>query len=64
MTRLVAQFVRDDSGQDLIEYVLLGSFVSLAAYTTANTLGGNLSGWYNQVALWVAGASGQVPAAP
>ena len=39
MKNLIARFVREDAGQDLIEYALLGSFVSLAAYVGANFLG-------------------------
>ena len=50
------RFVRDDQGQDLIEYALLGSFVSLAAYTGANLLGTSLDSWYTAV-------SGEVDAA-
>lgn len=58
---LVARFVQDEQGQDLIEYVLIGSFVSIGALTGATLLGGNLDGWYNAVAGWVAGASAAVP---
>ena len=47
MKNLIARFVRDEQGQDLIEYALLGSFVSLAAYAGANALGGALNGWYD-----------------
>ena len=64
MKRLIARLVRDDQGQDLIEYVLIGSFVSLGAAVAATTLGGNLNTWYGAVATWVAGATGAVPAAP
>ena len=61
MKALVARFVRDDQGQDLIEYALLGSFVSLAAYAGANFLGTNLNTWYNSVGETVETAAGQVP---
>lgn len=49
MKKLIAQFIRDEQGQDLIEYALLGSFVSLAAYVGANALGTGLNNWYSQV---------------
>ena len=49
MKSLIARFVRDEQGQDLIEYALLGSFVSLAAYTGANLLGTGLNSWYDAV---------------
>jgi len=61
MSRFIARLVRDDQGQDLIEYVLIGSFVSIGALTGATLLGTNLDGWYNAVAGWVAGASAAVP---
>ena len=60
--KMIANFVRDDQGQDLIEYVLIGSFVSIAVLTAATLLGTNLSAWYNKVAGWVSSATSQVPA--
>ena len=47
------RFVRDDQGQDLIEYVLLGSFIALVALLGATALGTNINTWYNNVATWV-----------
>ena len=61
MKALFTRFVREDQGQDLIEYALLGSFVSLAAYLGANFLGGELNDWYNDVGDAVSDAAGQVP---
>jgi Flp pilus assembly pilin Flp len=55
MKTLIAHLVWDDQGQDLIEYVLIGSFVSIAVLTAATALGTSLSGWYNRVAAWVNG---------
>jgi Flp pilus assembly pilin Flp len=60
MKNLIARFVREDAGQDLIEYALLGSFVSLAAYLGATALGGALNGWYSAVGGEVTQASGTV----
>lgn len=64
MKNLLARLARDDQGQDLIEYVLIGSFVSLAAAVTAVTLGTNLMNWYAAVAAWVLAAIGLVPVIP
>ena len=50
MKNLLARFVREDAGQDLIEYALLGSFVALAAYLGATFLGTNLNSWYTALA--------------
>jgi Flp pilus assembly pilin Flp len=60
MKNLIARYVREESGQDLIEYALLGSFVSLAAYLGANFLGGELNSWYSAVGAEVSDAAGQV----
>ena len=49
MRSLITRFIRDEQGQDLIEYALLGSFVSLAAYVAADNLGGALKGWFEAV---------------
>jgi pilus assembly protein Flp/PilA len=61
MTKLIAHLVWDDQGQDLIEYVLIGSFVSIAVLTAATALGTNLNAWYDKVATWVTTASAKVP---
>ena len=50
---MLARFIRDDQGQDLIEYVLLGSFVAIAALAGATALGTQLNNWYNQMGNWV-----------
>jgi len=56
MKNLIAQFVRDEQGQDLIEYALLAGFISLAVVTAVTQVGTALNGLYN-------GVSGQVNAA-
>ena len=64
MSRFIARLVQDEQGQDLIEYVLIGSFVSIGALAGATTLGLNLDAWYQAVATWVEGASANVGVAP
>lgn len=44
---LVVRFVREDQGQDLIEYALLASFLSVAAAAGATLAGAALNDWYN-----------------
>ncbi len=61
MKALIARLVRDDQGQDLIEYVLIGSVVSIGALVGAGALGTNLNGWYNAVAGWVTDRTALVP---
>jgi Flp pilus assembly pilin Flp len=61
MKNLIARFVRDEQGQDLIEYALLGSFVSLAAYAGADYLGDQYNVWFSSVGGAVKSAAGTVP---
>ncbi len=50
MRKYFSRFVREEEGQDLIEYALLATFVALLAAVGANALGTNLNTWYNTVA--------------
>jgi pilus assembly protein Flp/PilA len=59
--QLFNRFVRDEQGQDLIEYALLGSFVALVVLGGATALGTNLNAWYNAVAAWVGTQAAAVP---
>lgn len=54
MKKLFARFIHDEQGQDLIEYVLIASFVSAGALAGAGALGVNLNQWYQNAADWVA----------
>jgi Flp pilus assembly pilin Flp len=58
---MFARFIRDDQGQDLIEYALLGSFVAIVALVGATALGTNLNLWYQGIADWVSGAEASIP---
>ena len=49
MKNVIARFVRDEQGQDLIEYALLAGFVSLAVVTIVKTLGTSLNTLYGKV---------------
>jgi pilus assembly protein Flp/PilA len=61
MTHALIRFVRHDEGQDLIEYVLIGTLVSIAVVLGATTLGTNLQTWYDSLAGWVSRRSASVP---
>jgi len=54
---MFARFIRDDQGQDLIEYLLLGSFIAIVVLAGATALGTQLNNWYNQMGSWVGSAS-------
>jgi len=49
MKNLIVSFVRDEQGQDLIEYALLAGFISLAVVTAVTQVGTALNGLYNNV---------------
>ena len=60
MKQLIVRFVRNDEGQDLIEYVLIGTLVSIAVVLGATALGTSLNNWYTAVSGWVDGMAGNV----
>jgi Flp pilus assembly pilin Flp len=53
MKNLFKLFVREEAGQDLIEYVLLGALVSSVVIIGATNLGTQLNTWYANAATWV-----------
>ena len=57
MKALFNRFVREEAGQDLIEYVLIATFVSVGALAGATALGTNLNTWYTNAAAWVSSNS-------
>jgi len=61
MKNLLKRFVHEDSGQDLIEYVLLASFVAAGVIGGATALGTNLNGWYNNIGTWASKQSNKFP---
>ncbi len=46
---LVAAFIADESGQDLIEYALVASLVGLAAVATLKTLATSITGVFTSI---------------
>ena len=57
MRRLLCVLVHDERGQDLIEYGLLASFISLVAVVIITNLGISVNGMYGVI-------EGQVQAIP
>jgi pilus assembly protein Flp/PilA len=45
--RAFKRFVRDEQGQDLIEYALLATFIALVVLVGATALGTALNNWYS-----------------
>jgi Flp pilus assembly pilin Flp len=46
MRSLGVRFVREEEGQDIIEYALLAAFVSIVAYALIVSIGQNVIGIY------------------
>ena len=49
MKNLIARFIHEDEGQDIIEYAMLAAFVSIAGYTILQTIGQNVNTIYTVV---------------
>jgi Flp pilus assembly pilin Flp len=50
MQHIIARFVHEDEGQDLIEYALLATLIALVCGLGASALGTNLNDWYQKMA--------------
>ena len=57
MKNILVRLMRDDEGQDLIEYALLAGFISLVAVAAITTVGTNVNTVYTNVGTKVAGAA-------
>jgi Flp pilus assembly pilin Flp len=49
MKNLIARFVREEEGQDIIEYALLAAFISVLAWLTLQNIGQDVSVMYTKV---------------
>jgi pilus assembly protein Flp/PilA len=49
MKALVNRFVRDEEGQDLIEYALLAGFISLVAVVAITNVGTGVNNVYGNI---------------
>ncbi|HYW43916.1 MAG TPA: Flp family type IVb pilin [Bryobacteraceae bacterium] len=49
MKRLMMQFIRDEQGQDLVEYALIVAAVGLALITTVNQLSAAVVSLYQSI---------------
>ena len=61
MKKLIARFLRDEQGQDIIEYALLGSFVAFGAYGGAVILGTAYNDWFTGLGGSVDKAAAKLP---
>ena len=49
MKNLLVRFVREDEGQDIIEYGLLAAFISVVAWLTLQAIGNDVTNMYSDV---------------
>jgi pilus assembly protein Flp/PilA len=57
MKNLFARFIREEEGQDLIEYAFLAVFIALVVTVALGTLGGNLNSKFQDIADQVSSGS-------
>jgi pilus assembly protein Flp/PilA len=55
MKNLFVRFVREDEGQDLVEYAMLVAFIAFIAIVGVTAFGEALNTWWGDVATGVAG---------
>jgi pilus assembly protein Flp/PilA len=46
---IIQNLLRDENGQDLIEYALVAALIGLAAVAALNTLSGDVKGLFNSI---------------
>jgi Flp pilus assembly pilin Flp len=49
MKNLIARFVREEEGQDVIEYALLGAFISIVAIIMIGNVGTEVNEIYTEI---------------
>ena len=54
--KLMTNFVRDEQGQDLVEYALLIAFIALACIVGLQSLGTAINNTYNSISSSLSGA--------
>ena len=58
MKNLITRFVREDEGQDLVEYALLIAFIALACIVGLQNLGTAINQTYNSISTSLTSAVG------
>jgi Flp pilus assembly pilin Flp len=46
------RLLKHESGQDLVEYLLVGSFIAIVALIGATNFGTQINGWFQSFANW------------
>ena len=58
LSKLLRRIVREEEGQDLIEYALLAGFISLVAVVMITNVGAGVNGVYSNINAQVAAIPG------
>ena len=58
MKNLFNRFVREEEGQDIIEYALLAAFISVVAWTIIQSIGSDVTTLYTAVQTTTGAAAG------
>ena len=53
----IMEFLKDDGGQDLIEYAILAVFIALVAFAGVSAIGANVNTQMNNIAAQIGGGS-------
>ena len=61
MNNLFVRFIREDEGQDLIEYALLATFISVVAAVGATNAGISLNTWYQDLSTYINTMAAKIP---
>jgi len=61
MNSLFVRFIRENEGQDLIEYALLATFISIVAAVGATNAGVQLNTWYQDLATYITTMATKIP---
>lgn len=64
MKNLLVRFVREDEGQDLVEYAMLVAFIAFIAIAGVTAFGGALNQWWLDVSGNVGNFNTGTPVAP
>jgi len=62
MKNLITRFVREEEGQDIIEYALLAAFISISGYTILSGIGSSVNKIYTKVNSATSSAEAAAPA--
>ena len=49
MNKMIQRFIREEAGQDIIEYALLAAFISIAAIVAIRAIGPKVNTYFTNV---------------